>query len=930
MTSFSDSLFARALRCLARALCKHPQWFVLPQLVLFAICVVYTCFNLTLDFSRDNLVGSKQRYQSNFLKYRQEFPGEDELVVVVESENLERNRQFVERISAKLEKETNLFTDVFYKGDIPALGNKALLLVPEDDLKEMIKALNDYRPFIQEFTQATNLNSFFGLVNQLIRTSDRERSEKTDSLLKSFPAFQRIISQARDSLKRSGIAPSPGINALFGAGEEAEKKIYITFAKGQIFLTTAKARNKDLNEKAVERMRDLIHETEVEVPGLNIGLTGEPVLEYDEMRQSEHDSILASIVSLVVCSLIFIGAYRQTGRPLKAVGCLILGLGFTMGFTTLSIGHLNILTITFAPILIGLAIDFGIHYITRYEEETRHGHSIEEAIFKATVFTGQGIITGALTTAVAFLAMGFTDFKGIKEMGVIAGGGLFLCLIPMMTVLPVFLMNGHQNKLDQSLAGAVVEKRARIESLWLDRPWRVMLLTACLCAVSIWYFRSVYFDYNLLHMQSQGLPAVVYEQKLIHSANKSVIFAAVVADNPEEAQKFAEAIKRLPSVAVKEAEEGKACEKEIDMLAGYFQQDPARKLELVHDIKQLVSQFKFAPIDTNSIDVHQLSTTLYYFSGYLLAMSQDPDLRREEPKLVEQILALHETITELRVLLVSESPTAQERIQHYQDAMFRDLHETFQSLARQDDSGPLKPQDLPPSLRDRFVGVTGKQLLMVYPAKDVWNHENQAEFIRELRSVIPEDKVTGTPIQLYEYTTLLKNSYQEAAVYALIAIAIMVFLHFRSLSCVLLALLPVAIGTTWMLGLMGIAGIPFNPANIMTLPLVIGIGVTNGIHILNRFAEEQKPGILAKSTGKAVLVSGLTAIAGFGSLILAKHQGIQSLGFIMSVGIATCMLAGLTFLPALLVILTRHGWRLSAKRPSNDNARSELGPEEPR
>lgn len=127
---------------------------------------------------------------------------------------------------------------------------------------------------------------------------------------------------------------------------------------------------------------------------------------------------------------------------------------------------------------------------------------------------------------------------------------------------------------------------------------------------------------------------------------------------------------------------------------------------------------------------------------------------------------------------------------------------------------------------------------------------------------------------------------------------------------------------------MGWLGVPLNPANIMTLPLVIGIGVTNGIHILNRFAEEQTPNILARSTGKAVLVSGLTAMAGFGSLMLAQHQGIRSLGLVMTAGLATCMIAGLTFLPALLNLLLR--WRVQKQQPSVDNARSTLGREEPR
>jgi predicted RND superfamily exporter protein len=126
-----------------------------------------------------------------------------------------------------------------------------------------------------------------------------------------------------------------------------------------------------------------------------------------------------------------------------------------------------------------------------------------------------------------------------------------------------------------------------------------------------------------------------------------------------------------------------------------------------------------------------------------------------------------------------------------------------------------------------------------------------------------------------------------------------------------------------MVGIMGVFDVPFNPANIMTLPLIIGIGVTNGIHILNRFAEEQNPSVLARSTGKAVIVSGLNTIAGFGSLMIAKHRGIESLGFVMAMGTATCMIAGVTLLPAILNLLNERGWTI--KKPSGDNAQSTAG-----
>jgi predicted RND superfamily exporter protein len=313
------------------------------------------------------------------------------------------------------------------------------------------------------------------------------------------------------------------------------------------------------------------------------------------------------------------------------------------------------------------------------------------------------------------------------------------------------------------------------------------------------------------------------------------------------------------------------------------------------------------------VDLPNFSRTLYSLYGYLGAALDE--VKDSDTNLAAQLASLRQAIIDLRkTMLTGDAVTLAahaDKLAEFQQALFADVRETFQTLQNQDDSAPLRVEDLPQALRDRFVGVSGKFLLQVYPKDDVWQRDNQEKFIEDLRTVDPN--VTGTPVQLYEYTSLLEKSYITAAWYSLAAIALLVLLHFRSFGAVILSLIPVGIGTLWLAGMMGWLKIPFNPANIMTLPLVIGIGVTNGIHILNRFAEERTPGILSRSTGKAVLVSGLTAIAGFGSLILAKHRGIHSLGCVMSVGIATCMIAGLTFLPALLNLIGR--WRPLIKKP---------------
>ena len=913
----SLSWMERLLTRLARGVYHYPRWFFYPQVILFAVCVVYTIVDLKFDTSRNNLVGSDKKYHRIFLNYKKEFQGQDDIVVVVESEKSEKNRQFVERLGSKLEQETNTFTAVFYKGDLKMMGHKALFFLTEGELKEFKKTLDDYRPFIQNFARATNLNGLFRLVNQQFRTAKRETNAENDSLIKALPAFERIVKEAADGINRPGTPPSPGLDALFGGNQETERSQYIVFATNRIYLVTARAKSEDLNGAAVERLRELVKATQAEVPGINVGITGEPVLEFDEMAQSQYDSTVATIVSLIIVALIFIYGYNETGRPLKATASLIIGIGYTMGFTTLVVGHLNILTITFVPMLIGLAIDFGVHLISRYEEELRHGRSEWEAIEKAMVNTGMGIFTGCLTTSGAFLAMGITDFKGIQEMGVICGGGLLVCLVPMMTVLPVLLLRGRQNVLDHTHHEGI--HRARLERVWLDRPWPTMLVTALLCAASIYYARKVYFDYNLLHMQSEGLPAVEFEHKLITSTDKSVLYGAVVADSLPKAVTLEERIRKLPSVS------------DVESMSKRLAEDQTEKMKLIGQIRTLVANMFNWPetngvgnrlvgavdldeLDDDPVDTQDLRRTLTILISYLELASKE--VRKEgDMELLKQLQSLESAITDFRNKIRLAPPeVAAQKLADFQMALFKDIRGTFAAIKDQDASSPLQAKDLPTTLRDRFIGVTGKHLLMVYPKDDVWQRDKQETFVKELETVDPD--VTGTPVQLYHYTTLLKDSYVEAAWYSLGAIALMVLIHFRSPLSVVLSLLPVAVGTLWMVGYMGWRGIGFNPANIMTLPLVIGIGVTSGIHILNRFSEETDPSIFAKSTGKAVLVSALTTVAGFGSLVMAKHRGIASLGEVMAVGTATCMLAAVTFLPALMKLLMAAGWK--AKKPSGD------------
>src|SRR5262245_27352686 len=225
MPSPLSSPAARMLFWLAEAVFKHRAWFSWPQLVLAAVCVWYTVAKLEFHTRRSDLVGAEKQYHKIYMEFRKEFPVEDDIVAVVESEEMEKNRQFVERVGAKLEAanpkitgahgevlgETNLFAHVFYKGDLKMMGHKALLFVPEQGLREMERSLQDFRPFLQQFTRATNLVSLFDLINWQISHARDEQNEENKSLVRAFPAVERIVDQATDGLLRAGVPPSPGI-----------------------------------------------------------------------------------------------------------------------------------------------------------------------------------------------------------------------------------------------------------------------------------------------------------------------------------------------------------------------------------------------------------------------------------------------------------------------------------------------------------------------------------------------------------------------------------------------------------------------------------------------------------------------------------------------------------------------------------------------
>jgi hypothetical protein len=211
--------------------------------------------------------------------------------------------------------------------------------------------------------------------------------------------------------------------------------------------------------------------------------------------------------------------------------------------------------------------------------------------------------------------------------------------------------------------------------------------------------------------------------------------------------------------------------------------------------------------------------------------------------------------------------------------------------------------DLPVDLAERFVSPGGKWLLQVYAGRNVWEFEPLQHFVSEVRRIDP--RATGRPLLAYEASLQMKRSYEEAALYALAAIILVLALDFRRLDDTILALLPVGVGMLLMFGVLGLCGINLNPANMIVLPLIIGIGIDNGVHVLHDFRAQRGEYWLSASTAGAIVLTSLTTMIGFGSLMISDHRGIRSLGIVLTIGVACCLATSFILLPAVLSWISR-------------------------
>jgi hopanoid biosynthesis associated RND transporter like protein HpnN len=817
-------------------------------------------------------------------------------VVVVEGPGREQVVPVLEELSAALAREDHLFHAVLHEVDLGKIRSKGLHYLSPEELLGLERFLGELGPILAGDWSPLNLNNMaLGMAQQLEAAQGRSPAE----LAAARDKLQRLAISLAESFgqRRRYQSPWPEMPASFSTLSELNSE-YLLTKHGQLgFVLLRLARGKDgFNHytEATDALRAMIARTQARHPSVTIGLTGLPIMENDEMRTSQSSMLWASLVSMVGVGLLFVAGFGGARHALIANLVLLVGMAWAFGYVVLTVGHLNILSVTFTVTMIGIGIDYGVYYVARYLQLRSEQLDCEQSLLETARGAGPAITAGAITTSVAFFAAGFTRFKGVSELGIIAGGGLLLCALAELVLLPACIY-----LVDRSGWGVRMPRPLGVHrwiAPFIRFPRFTLMATFAFTVVASTGLGRLWYDNNLLNMQAQGLESVALEKKLLAESNQSVWYALSIADSRQELLARKAQFLKLPSV------------ERTEEIVSLLPVDDEVKQPIIERIQKRLAALAERP-PLISVDRPEQLGQAFGQVVALLARGRGDD------KSIRQFEFVRD---QLRRMPLSDCYA---QLSRFQQEMAGDLLSRLHILKSIANPAPPTLTDLPASLVDRFVGQHGKHLLKIFGRGDIWDTKALGRFVSDVRTVDPH--VTGNPLQAHEASLEMKQSYQEAAIYSLLVILAVLVLDFKSLRYAILAATPLGVGVLQTFGLLGLLDIPLNPANLIALPLILGIGVDYGVHIVHEFREQEGPYRISPGTAVAVLVDALTTLVGFGSLMVASHQGLQSLGRVLTLGVTCCLFTSLVMLPALLTWATRNRTSTKKSEPSRPATLSE-------
>jgi len=610
--------------------------------------------------------------------------------------------------------------------------------------------------------------------------------------------------------------------------------------------------------------------------GATISLTGKPVINSQDLQSVRTDITLASLISFVLVGIILylgIGSMRLVAASLTT---LIIGLAWTISFAILVVGRLNMISVTFVVLFIGLGIDYSIQICLRYKELALLGHRHREAVVGAISGTGNALIICAISTAIGFYAFVPTAYVGASELGLISGTGMFCILLASVTVLPaiIFLLPEKKHHLLPLPMGR------KLAALLIDHPRPIVFLGLAAALVSLLMLPRVRFDANPFHMSDQRGSGIQTAMRLFADTKNSPWSITILEKDQERVRELAGQLRKLPEVG------------RVLTLLSFIPKDQEDKLSQLEDMAMMLpAEFNKKGSQTPEEDLKALQRLIAAVEKKIRQLPEDDPARASLSRFLQKAEAFKKK---------SRSAGGEQLAARLDKALLPGLATLLEQMATMTRAEPVELDELPDDLVSRYLSGQGVYRIQVFAREDLRDRNNLRRFVQAVQSVAPQ--ATDQPVTVYMAGKVIVSAFRTASLLAFVLIAVFLRLVMRSWTEVALVLAPLLLALLYTLALATLFDIPFNFANIIIVPLLLGIGVDAGIHVIARVREIRGVDvhILETSTARAVLFSSLTTIMSFGTLSFMHHAGTASMGKLLTISVLAMIFTTLFLLPAFL------------------------------
>ncbi|MCU0670338.1 MAG: MMPL family transporter [Myxococcota bacterium] len=794
----------------------------------------------------------------------------DDMLVVVDGESASAAGRAADAIAARLETRTDLFEKVQLMGGGPFFRRNALLYLDLPVLEELADRLAAVQPFLAEIARDASAG---GIADLLTKAVDARR-EGNEIGMDLAGALDRVR-VAVDAAAQDRASPDPWGDALIGGSmsEDARHRVIALRARGDFDELL-------FAEPAIQAVRSIVDELGfTPESGIRVRLTGSTVLNFEELEVVEAQGrvLAGAALLLFTCAVYFaLRSWRVLGA---LVTSLVVSLVWTNAFAAAAVGHLNQVSATFNVLIIGLGGELGIHVCMRYAELVSKGRSRPEALKWTGGTMGSALFSSAVTTSIGFLVFFPTDYRGVAELGLIAGAGVLISLASSLTLLPALLSLGAAERPRFQAASLAAVAKLRHVPITYSRPIRWAALALGLFAASL--MPRATFDHNPVSLRDPNTESVqAFEDLLRRSSTSPWTVDWVVPDLPA-AQALAAKLVQLPVV-----------ERTLT-LADFVPAQQDEKRAVLDTMALLVPVPP--PTDTTPDASEQGAALARLETALAQHAAEDGD-----PAFEAASAQLRDSIAAFRALLASAADP-QPLLSLLQANVVGSLREQLDDLLIALEPDYVTLESLPPALTEIMTGKDGRTRVQAFPKQDL-DLANPVELERYVDSVMAIDpEGTGPAVNIIEWGRVTSGAMKQAMSIGFIATALFLFLLWRNLWDTALAFFPLGLAGLLTVATMVLAGWHFDFANVIVLPMLLGMGIDNGVHLVHRHrTNPEEEDVLASSTARAVFFAALTTILAFGSLAFAPHRGMASLGRMLTLGVALTLLCYVVVLPAVL------------------------------